>query len=148
MTELRTPHKHAELIKAWADGAEIEVFSTSSSKWYTTRDPHWDSEKTYRIKPEPPKPHKWQHCIDAQAAGKVVQRRRTSIGYWVDGPWKFNDPECEYRIKPETVRQRVALMKGGDYYTLAVNNPSHERITADGTCFVRWLGDWQEIEVE
>jgi len=23
---MKTPHKHAELIKAWADGAEIEFF--------------------------------------------------------------------------------------------------------------------------
>ena len=54
------PHKHAELIKAWADGAEIEYRRLES--WGMTE---WEfiSDKTfvwytgdvheYRIKPEP-----------------------------------------------------------------------------------------------
>ena len=27
------PHVHAELIKAWADGAEVEVFSFDNNNW-------------------------------------------------------------------------------------------------------------------
>ena len=49
---LKTPHKHAELIKAWADGAEIEC-QTSFKDWVGTRVPSWDSASKYRIKPEP-----------------------------------------------------------------------------------------------
>lgn len=57
---VRRPHKHAELIKAWADGAEIEyrrleswgmrdweLVSDKLMVWYET-DVH-----EYRIKPEP-----------------------------------------------------------------------------------------------
>lgn len=45
------PHKHAELIKAWADGAEIEVH-TFRHGWEHCEHPNWiDNE--YRIKPEP-----------------------------------------------------------------------------------------------
>ena len=44
------PHKHAELIKAWADGAEIEFWSTLDRKWYQTDKPSWDENKKYRIK--------------------------------------------------------------------------------------------------
>lgn len=52
---MRTPHKHAKLIKAWADGAEIEM-KVVSGKWvgYEDREcPTWNEMYEYRIKPEP-----------------------------------------------------------------------------------------------
>lgn len=45
------PHKHAELIKAWADGAEIEYLD--GDIWMRTSDPSWSIHCVYRIKPEP-----------------------------------------------------------------------------------------------
>ena len=51
------PHKHAELIKAWADGAEIEwKFKHRTDGFYLmTKDNHPDlwqeDEVEYRIKP-------------------------------------------------------------------------------------------------
>jgi hypothetical protein len=45
------PHKHAELIKAWADGAEIQ-FKDKIGYWHDVICPKWDEEE-YRIKPEP-----------------------------------------------------------------------------------------------
>ena len=47
------PHKHAELIKAWADGAEIEVLTPSTSEWNDVSEPLWIADQEYRIKPEP-----------------------------------------------------------------------------------------------
>lgn len=44
------PHKHAELIKAWADGAEIE-YKTPSGKWFTLCQPTWLPLREYRVKP-------------------------------------------------------------------------------------------------
>jgi hypothetical protein len=50
---MKTPHKHAELIKAWADGATIEVRMGSDDDWMKLAPhPAWDSVE-YRIKPEP-----------------------------------------------------------------------------------------------
>ena len=46
------PHKHAELIKAWADGAKIEVFY-SEDEWEEIANPTWNPDAKYRIKPEP-----------------------------------------------------------------------------------------------
>ena len=43
-------HKHAELIKAWADGAVIEC--EVSAGWYTCSSPTWSEDYEYRIKPE------------------------------------------------------------------------------------------------
>jgi hypothetical protein len=52
---MKKPHVHAELIKAWADGAEIQV-RTSRSKnpeWLDVETPRWEQQMEYRIKPEP-----------------------------------------------------------------------------------------------
>ena len=46
-------HKHAELIKAWADGAEIEFWSKSSEKWVADLKPDWLTCCEYRVKPKP-----------------------------------------------------------------------------------------------
>ena len=45
-------HKHAELIKQWADGAEIEVHYKSLNKWYVVNDPAWNSDFEFRVKPK------------------------------------------------------------------------------------------------
>ena len=49
------PHKHAELIKAWADGAEIQYkYTDDDDEWVDA--PHsilcWSDTYEYRIKPE------------------------------------------------------------------------------------------------
>ena len=49
------PHKHAALIKAWADGAEIECFYTVFKDWLVVEKPSWDVDLNYRIKPTKPK---------------------------------------------------------------------------------------------
>ena len=49
------PHKHAALIKAWADGAEIECFYTVFKDWLVVKKPSWNVDLNYRIKPTKPK---------------------------------------------------------------------------------------------
>ncbi len=51
---MKTPHKHAELIKAWADGAEIECIIATTDKWFTPNPKRlsWDDDMEYRIKLE------------------------------------------------------------------------------------------------
>jgi hypothetical protein len=46
------PHKHAEEIKAWADGHTIE-FLTVDGNWEVAPHPSWLMTMEYRIKPEP-----------------------------------------------------------------------------------------------
>ena len=50
---MKKPHKHAALIKAWADGAEIECLVQPSNVWELRECPVWSVDATYRIKPEP-----------------------------------------------------------------------------------------------
>ena len=46
-------HKHAELIKAWADGAQIQWLDSNCNWCNIACTPSWSIETTYRIKPEP-----------------------------------------------------------------------------------------------
>ena len=50
---MKKPHKHAELIKAWADGAEIQFLAVSNGAWTDSKWPSWEDDLIYRIKPEP-----------------------------------------------------------------------------------------------
>ena len=43
-------HKHAELIHAWADGAEIEEWIEDD--WFDNPYPTWFKHNKYRIKPK------------------------------------------------------------------------------------------------
>ena len=58
--EKKTPHKHAELIKKWADGAIIQL-KQINGEWVDTthNDPSWCNEFEYRIKPNLVKKWKW-----------------------------------------------------------------------------------------
>lgn len=44
------PHKHAAVIKAWADGAEIEGREGSNRRWMTLMAPNWLLGWEYRVK--------------------------------------------------------------------------------------------------
>lgn len=160
---MSTPHKHAAVIKAWADGAAIECRppapSVCHNQWITVLAvaPEWLTDWEYRVKP-----HQWQEVIDAHAAGKAVQFKHADSP--VTGPWyeahknvattSYDAPNLMWRIKPATVRFRLALVLNaaytGGFKVAAVHNSDHakqvERIVGGIGGFVRWLGDWQEVE--
>jgi hypothetical protein len=83
------PHKHAELIKAWADGAEIEYRFFDDGEWNIANTPSWKEGTQYRIKPEPdqisylllnyPHKHTWfesNHPCEHDCI-KIVRDRKT-----------------------------------------------------------------------
>ena len=45
-------HIHADLIHAWADGAQIE-WKNRNGQWHDMGEPLWSEKHEYRIKPEP-----------------------------------------------------------------------------------------------
>ena len=52
-------HKHAEAIKAWADGAEIErlnIWISGHKTWEPEVPLLWNEDHKYRIKPEKKQP--------------------------------------------------------------------------------------------
>lgn len=51
------PHKHAEVIKAWADGAQIQVRGNLDRTWVDipkSETPIWHHTLEYRVKPTNP----------------------------------------------------------------------------------------------
>ena len=71
-TTERNPHPHAEVIKAWADGYEIQFWGVSAQRWHDTTYPEFSPHMKYRIKPEPKMPTTWY---------QVVYRSRREGGY-------------------------------------------------------------------
>ena len=96
------PHKHAELIKAWADGATIEarcVTPNEIGEWKTFTNPNWDVPyAVYRIKPEP-KP-------DVVAKG-IIQWN----GNIVNG---IADYATEFRVSEHWERDNIKLTFDGE----------------------------------
>jgi len=52
---MKKPHKHEEIIKAWADGAQVQYLNSLTYRWEDCVDnsPTWYLDTEYRIKPEP-----------------------------------------------------------------------------------------------
>lgn len=51
-TEKYTPHVHAEVIKAWADGKPVEWREDPMQSWRLIEYPGFVKDYEYRIKPE------------------------------------------------------------------------------------------------
>ena len=49
---MKNRRKHADIIIAWAEGAEIEVCSDKSDIQTPARKPTWNIDCKYRVKPE------------------------------------------------------------------------------------------------
>ena len=65
------PHKHAEVIKAWADGAQIQAYDNHLHIWVDLfLTPTWTSEK-YRIKPEPKPDYVYYGVFDMDGSIKI-----------------------------------------------------------------------------
>lgn len=99
-----TPHKHAEVIKAWADGAEIQYRSPESMSisWNDTKDPAWNVEFEYRVKPQPKKcvPYKRYLGYGVRGAGSIgVYYKDNTFNpeeyhdfiKWIDTEWQEHE---------------------------------------------------------
>jgi hypothetical protein len=141
-----TPHKHAALIKAWADGAEIEVRYPSCrggwTNWKGSTNPTWNPELEYRIKP-----HKHQALMDAYANGAKIQISHKGVWLTCGGDPLWEE-SLEYRIKPPTKKYRLYLYKAMIGYVIGIVEGYQTFNPENMDCFVRWVTDWQEIEIE
>ena len=55
-------HKHADLIHAWADGAQIQHHHQFEDRWDDVDSPRWLDDHNYRIKPMP-KPDMYKYVV-------------------------------------------------------------------------------------
>lgn len=98
------PHKHAELIKAWADGAQIEFYSKIQDEWLLDFNPSWGEHFQYRIKTEPSEPHYVRF---------TWEDREQLRGKWVRGK-KNDSEEC---IVGFTKNLIDGVCTGADWYS-------------------------------
>jgi hypothetical protein len=92
----KVPHVHAAVIKAWADGAEIQVKLAGDSVWLDCSPTGWFRNCEYRVKPQP---HKHQDLIDAFRSGATDIEMKMPSGMWVNCTgsflWLHTDPILE-----------------------------------------------------
>lgn len=87
----KKPHKHAELIKAWADGAEIQMKNVFEGVWVSYEeyeDPSWNINYEYRIKPEP-KP-------DIVRWGNLTTNGEDTTAFWYTAPYHTANMKATY----------------------------------------------------
>ncbi len=89
------PHKHAAVIKAWAEGAVVEVnFPNDNEGWREVdKHPKWYDTAEYRVR------HKHQQLIDEYNKGALIQFRTCVSDTWQDIGLPSWIKEAEYRIK-------------------------------------------------
>jgi hypothetical protein len=97
-------HKYAEIIKAWADGAEIQWRDPkyADSGWDDIKEPSWVTCYEYRIKPEEKKPVvRWLWAYEYQITPVVWG---ISNAFRTEEEVKIDFPDVNY-IKLEYTRQ-------------------------------------------
>ena len=97
MTNKYTPHKHAEVICAWAQGKPIQYYCPNEQKWKYLTDPSWFENMQYRVKPETKYVTKYK-----------IADYNTEHGYWflTEDYWEsvsdyVNRPLMNGKYKPD-----------------------------------------------
>lgn len=83
--EKKTPHVHAELIKAWADGAKIQFKRNIGGMWFDIDSPSWAPNLLYRIKPEPKPDVTSYACVVGLGAHRKPTVKMSSSSNWNNG---------------------------------------------------------------
>ena len=100
---MKTPHVHATIIKAWADGAQIEVRVNDAKPGTSAKTcPHCHPEDQYRVKPEPKPDVVLFGCIMMDHPGKA---RINTIGA---DERKLDSDTCMFVFDGETGKLKKA----------------------------------------
>ena len=94
------PHKHCELIKAWADGAEVEYLF--GDEWVKLASPTWDTPGEYRI-------HDPYRELKEAAKDPTKQIRINGGVDWVDAGefnWTWTASPSDYEIRDKPVEKK------------------------------------------
>lgn len=91
---MNTPHKHAEVIKKWADGAKIQYKPTGTFEWDDIDKPSWFENVQYRVKPN--KVKGWINIYP-------------SNGGWVPGSGVYASKEEAKRTSADTRGQQIEI---------------------------------------
>jgi hypothetical protein len=132
-------HKHAELIKKWADGAKIQIKSENDD-WEDV-DPAWIEHCEYRIKPEynqskGTRMNKEEIIEMARQAGFVTNE----IKSYVISPYTFEDQDLYQEL--EAFAKLVAEKEREQIYAEQLQLPE-PRLTGKFKC-TSCTGTWTD----
>lgn len=118
------PHKHAALIKAWADGAEIEALDPIADSWFATSEPRWAEHGQYRVRL---KPIKWEKEREAFARCQRVEASIDGGKTWVtQGNPAVYSFDCEghlFRIPHKWQAEMDAQARGEEVQMQSESDP-------------------------
>lgn len=131
-----TPHPHAELIKAWANGAKIQLKVRDAEKWIDTDFPAWTQCHEYRVKPEehsnePWKPKKGEKYYYLMISYDGFELYSTTCGEYIGDNIGIDEMGNCFRTEEEAkaaVERVKAALKG----ELKISAPNDEKIQLDG----------------
>jgi len=83
---MKTPHVHAAIIKAWADGTEIQYYALGEWHDLTGEQPCWFRDTQFRIKPTPKPdqvvyPHTAQYRLENGYSSAVSTRGQLKLTF-------------------------------------------------------------------
>ena len=134
--ETPKPHPHADLIKAWADGATIQVKiyrKQEAPTWVDIENPTWSECDEYRIKPEANEPWKPKLGDEYYAIyisfGEIELARNKWNNDSIDNRRYSNGICFKTKEEAEAAAERVkAALKG----ELKISAPNTENFQLDG----------------
>lgn len=140
---MNKPKKQAAVIKAWADGADVQWMDPSFTPYvwhYAGSSPSWTESLEWRVRP-----HLWQKEINARTEGKTIQFRRPTMPWTDGGPhMDIQEDGYEYRVKVMTIKYRNYIHKCDNIITIETAIHDTDECSL---YFAGWVGDWQEVEV-
>ena len=162
---MNKPHKHADVIKAWADGAEVQWRSVPRCSWedlnYTM--PAWNSLYEYRVKPSVEIPEGFIPChggncpVDPRCWVEIILRRgATNRDLAENFDWIHQGFECDiiaYKVikKAPVVRwQWIVRAVDGQYREMCqlfTEQEAHDYFTKYGTQIIG-KSEWSRREFD
>ena len=76
-------HKYADLIHAWADGAEIQILN--GGKWFDIYYPSWGKFEKYRVKPQPRPDYEIESVITRHGLTSSYYVGKANVRFVFDG---------------------------------------------------------------
>jgi hypothetical protein len=101
---MKTPHIHADVIKAWADGAEIEIYKDNFDVWIPNAHPNWLSDMAYRVKPEPKQNTRHHFFVTCEDGRHILFGTATSSEHPCDNLRLTFDGDTNKMIKAEVLK--------------------------------------------
>ena len=160
---MKTPHKHAKEIKAWADGATIQWRSGPRSNWEDLKYPYpaWNVKYEYRVKPSVEIPEDFTPWlggiipVDPKSRVEIILRRgATNYDLATNFDWIHHGYDCDiiaYKVikKAPVVRwQWIIKNEHTTFFTLTIAFFTEREARAEFSNSIVGKAEWTRMEFD